>query len=971
MRGTKLLVVAILLLFSISLNAGTTGKLMGKVTDLEGNPIEFAKVQLKGTEIGAEANDKGVYIIINIPAGTYDVDCFAMDRAKVTVKDIKINLDLTTTYNFKLPKSSIEMPEVVVTAEKELVKKGETGTGRKMNADETQNMAVDGLNDLIAITAGVSNVGGELHFRGGRSNEVQFTVDGLSVSDPVDGRAALSVDPDMIQDMNVITGGLPAEYGNAQSGMVNVVTKDGSAEYTGKIEYSTDHLFSDGSNMDEVKLALGGPLLTPLVQGYKEKLTFYLNGVGSWTDGRAKDYYVTDPAEELKYLLNTDYDSRNPYEGRDDLLGYFDLGNRNFNDYSANFKTKYEFTNTTNITLGIRGERSTTTPYAHNWRYALDHFQETENNKKNFTMTFDKTMNGVNLRVKGSYFENVTEVNPVGISKEDFFWIDENKNYPLDERDSIAFLDYNEDGVIDQDYGYYDPSFWQYSIEGISSPRNLNTWFVVPGTYSNSFIYDKNVTMNFRADLEYQLNLIHGFKTGLEVIRHKIEKDRLFNPGFIYTDRYQQYLTSYETPYDSILVENTDTYTYLYNTESRFKAYKAASGETDGYIATPWQIAYYLQDKMEYAGMIINAGMRFDFLYLGKDYKVYKADGTTDIIPFDSSDRLKMTVSPRLGISHPISEFDKISFSYNYQSQLPPLQFVFTSASPQDAVLSDAQITVGSPDLEEQTTITYQVGLAHAVGENYLFEVSSYYKNTYNYVSTVKVVSEADETVNWTKYISEDYGSAKGIDLSFQRYLHSFISGSVSYSLAWSDGNNSETVVQDEATNLREFPLDWDTRHDFKINAEFRVGDNETFTVPFTTWDLPFDDFAVSMTYNFASGKPYTPSISINNTQVVLDTNSERMEYYDEANLSLNKKFNLGSKSKIKLYVDFNNIFDKRNELAVFTLTGDPYQSGTNIEEADGVTYDETRYLRDYANHDPYRVTNGRTITAGISFNWE
>jgi len=103
-----------LLFFLLSLSmlsAIGTGKLMGKVTDMEGNSIEFAKVVLRGTEHGAEANEKGVYIINKIPVGTYDVDCFAMGYSKETIKDVKINLDLTTTQNFKLQRQYIEMSE--------------------------------------------------------------------------------------------------------------------------------------------------------------------------------------------------------------------------------------------------------------------------------------------------------------------------------------------------------------------------------------------------------------------------------------------------------------------------------------------------------------------------------------------------------------------------------------------------------------------------------------------------------------------------------------------------------------------------------------------------------------------------------------------------------------------------------------------------------------------------------------------
>ena len=206
--------------------------------------------------------------------------------------------------------------------------------------------AVSDVADIVALQAGVTNVGGELHIRGGRSNEINYTIDGMSVTDPVDGGATLQVDTDAIKDMKVMTGGFPAEYGNAQSGVINIVTKDGDPFFSGKVEYNTDHLIGDGRNTDVVKLAIGGPVLPFASQEMKEKFTFYLNGAGEWLDGRLKDYYISDPNGDYtlngRSLIDADYPIYNPYTGRDKILG-IDIGNRNYNSYNINLKTKYAF----------------------------------------------------------------------------------------------------------------------------------------------------------------------------------------------------------------------------------------------------------------------------------------------------------------------------------------------------------------------------------------------------------------------------------------------------------------------------------------------------------------------------------------------------------------------------------------------------------------------------------------------------
>jgi len=146
---------------------------------------------------------------------------------------------------------------------------------------------------------------------------------------------------------------------------------------------------------------------------------------------------------------------------------------------------------------------------------------------------------------------------------------------------------------------------------------------------------------------------------------------------------------------------------------------------------------------------------------------------------------------------------------------------------------------------------------------------------------TAIITMEADETVYWYEYYSEDYGSAKGIDLNLSKQLSNFISGSASYSLSWANGNNSSTVVQDETTNLREFPLDWDTRHNFNFNMGFRIQNDEEFYLPFINVRVPFDDFSMNFLYNIASGSPYT---GVNDEDTSDDINSSNKPYTSNAN---------------------------------------------------------------------------------------
>jgi len=984
MRKIALFLLGVLILLSSGLFAGTTGKLAGRVVNTSGQPL-MANIIVKEANTGIAANEKGNFIIINLPSGTYTVVISAVGYATVTMTGVKVNVDQTTTLpKITMQTKSIKITGVTVAATQDKISKSNVGSSRQIEMGSIDSKAVSNIEDLIAIQAGVSSSGGELHVRGGRANEVVYSIDGMSVSDPVDGGTALSVDTDAIKDMKVMTGGFTAEYGNAQSGIVNIVTKDGDPFYSGKLELNSDHVFSEGNNMDVVKFAVGGPLLGTGVANLKEKLTFYLNGAAQWEDGRYRDYYKGSPNDKLVYLDNA-YPNYNPYSSRDDVLG-FEIGDRNYNTYNVNFKTKYQFSATENMTFAIRGDRSTSTPYSHSWRYALQHYLESETNQRQYIMTYDKVLSPeVNYKLKASYYTKETKSNPKGIDRSSYLTLNpaaslsQHVTNVLNGDYGYTSIDENGDGVYDN--GFIASSNWTYSIAGLENSKNV-PGFSAPGTIWDNFIDDKTTIMSLRGDLEYQINEIHGAKTGFEVIKNHIEKDQLFSFLTIYEDRRQKYLKNIynvATPtenvdkLDSLITQlNPDTglieYIPIYSQADYYAAAKAASGKRDGYKADPWQGSFYLQDKMEWEGMIVNMGLRSDLWYLGTDYQVKQDDGTYRTTKFKSSDRFQMMLSPRLGVSHPISERDVLRFAYNYQNQLPQMQYVFTSKTPEDAEVSDQIITVGNPKLKPQITVTYEVGMQHAFNDLYTVDVTAYYKNIYNYVSTKKVTKPEETNVYWYEYISEDYGSTRGIDIAFDRSMSNFISASLAYSLAWAEGNNSDTVIQDEATNLREFPLDWDIRHNLNFNVTFRIERGEEYLIPATSLILPVDDFTINLSYNIASGTPYTPvSVEGNNA---LDTNSKRKDATQETNLKISKGIQLG-KTNVKVFLDVSNLFKNKNVLTVYPKTGSATADGSDLSDPNtGYTYHETQYMYSQAINNPAYVNNNRTFTLGMSFNF-
>ncbi len=1021
-------------LFISILSAGETGKLAGKVTDDKGNPIPFANITIMDGETlvaGMMTKENGSYYMINITPGVYDVFCMRGGFRTQKITGVKISLDITEILNIIMPQQAIAIPgHDVVESKVLMINPAESGSGKQISAADMEELSVTQIEEVIAMTAGVTLNNGEIHVRGGRSEELSYTVDGMSVSDPVDGGAALTIDTDAIANMDVMTGGLTAEYGNAQSGMVNIITKSGSRDYSGKLEFVSDHLINttDNANSDVIKFAIGGPVLSPFVSSLRDKFTFYFNAVGSWNDSRYKDYYNLNPYEDLDGLVSSwsDYQQYDPYEGREDFIG-FDMGNRNNNDYNANLKMKYKFNERQNITFAVRGDVYEHLPFSHGWRYALEHYAKTSGEQRQYIATYDHTIGSqINIKVKASMYEKSVTQSPRDITRDDWFGLSSDEfdlygDNQLGRTDGISYLTEPDNNIVSdvEDYS------WAYET---GDGSQIVIPFVEPGTVWGTYIDDSNQMIQLRTDVEYQANETHGLKSGFELIKHTIEKDQWRNPWDLSENRYNDYLQNC-TPEASFAegdsIPGTGTFAPVggidyYSREDLLAATIAASGLTDGYQAEPWQGGFYVQDAMVWEGLIINAGVRCDIWYLGGDYDIKTASYTGSYLesidpnhPMNEtiykvledendpnsalvipdpilypqayakymsaadyhetiSDRFnepQFMISPRLGVSHPISERSVLHFVYNYQRQLPQMQYIFTTGRPQDVIENPgSNIVVGNPELEDQTTITYEAGLQYQLNEDYVMDVTAYFKNIYNYVSTVEKTDPADPTLKWNEYISEDYGSVRGIDLNISKYLSNFFSGSAAYSLTWANGNHSETSTDNEES-LREFPLAWDTRHNVNFNFTFKVGEGEEFYIPFTGTVLPLQDFSVNFLYALSSGSPYTPVDE--NDVASLETNSVIAPHTASANLKFTKNFTFGKNMKLRFYANILNLFDKDNYNNVYAKTGDPYNSGADLDfNDDGYIDPNTTSVYSSLDGNPGNITSGRTFSFGLTYIW-
>ncbi|UCE05815.1 MAG: TonB-dependent receptor, partial [bacterium] len=181
-----LLLLLLMLLIITPVFSGTTGKIAGKVTDAEnGAPLPGANVIIEGTTMGAAANFRGEFIILNVPPGSYTLKASMMGFNVVNLTDVRVMIDLTSNVDFQLKSLVLDMgEEVTIVAERPLIHKDITSSRAIIGTEEIAEMPVENFHQVLELQAGVvKGSGGEIHIRGGRSGEIAYLVDGLSVTD--------------------------------------------------------------------------------------------------------------------------------------------------------------------------------------------------------------------------------------------------------------------------------------------------------------------------------------------------------------------------------------------------------------------------------------------------------------------------------------------------------------------------------------------------------------------------------------------------------------------------------------------------------------------------------------------------------------------------------------------------------------------------------------------------------------------
>ncbi len=898
---------------AMTATAGTTGKIAGRVTDGAGNPLVGATVMVVGTSYGAMTDANGEYFIINLIPGEYSVQARMVGMGEQTMQGVTVIADQTTTLNFDLNPEAVGTTVIQVTDQRGMIMMDATESISVVGRDEIRTLPVAGIADVVNRQAGATDRGG-LHMRGGRSGEVAYVVDGVTQVDPTSNVFNSDIPMSAVSQTSVISGGFGAEFGNAQSGIINIVTREGGDSYSGQLDLSGNDWQALGLADDwswgrytpwgearvNAELAIGGPepltsyLLPAIGLDVPGEVRLFASGefleIGGGEDGR---YGFGFNDWRTSYTLNTKLTYKPTPRTKINLTGYIMDREAGFGIWEWNrYEEPYVDTDTSSETYGD------TLAWGRNILYGLPtRFWDNYSVGAMLTQTLsDATFMEIRLNQYSAKFEYRMRNTPEQEAETGDEWLGE--SYTQDD-----WLSYTPNRIQDND-GFYRQGASRYA------------WNTTHST-----------TSTFSADVTSQINQQHQLKAGIEAKYY-------------------------------------DVYDYSVDTASGGNIY------INEYSTYPNSGAAYIQDKMEYSGMIVNAGLRFD--YFDPNFDEYPADLTNPVNPGTSAGDpdhiinpidvpVKYHLSPRVGFSHPITERDVLHFTYGHYFQTPAFDRMYRGA---DFDLSGAFPIVGNPDLDPEETVSYEIGVKHQFDDITMVDVTGYYKDITGLVDMQQNFFSAVDA--YDIFINGDYGNVRGAEFSFMRRPGSFFggfqwSGSLNYTYSVAMGKSSSST-QNYTYNWagwiipkKESYLDWDQRH--AINAEFdlRVPRGEGPTIG----DAHFlEGFGLHLSWNYGSGFPYSQA---NQGTAQPEINGSRYPFTMMTTLKVNKTFWLGDAVSLDAYCQINNLFDRRNINTIADVAWyDADQDGDGEPDRDPTgPFDN-----------PYVYSRPRMIRFGLGVEW-
>lgn len=973
--------------------AGTTGKIAGKILDAETKePLPGVNVLLAGTRWGAATDSKGNYSIMNIPPGAYTLKVNMLGYKEIRMEQVRVQVDFTRLVNFEMQPTILEASETVtVIAERPMVQMDMTSSLTTVAGEEIKNLPVHSITDVLELQAGIVRSGNQLHIRGGRAGEVAFWVDGVATTDVFSGNSGVTVENSAVEELQVVSGTFNAEYGNAMSGVINIVTKEGGPKYQGQVKTYIGDYVSDRAEFRLLKKVTAG---TEPGTGKSIAVGEYENPLSGLNPIYNGEFSLSGPvplaAERLNFFVNARYvrESGHLY-GRNWFTSAGNPGDSALvamnpsQRFSAQGKLTFQLSRNLKISYNLfynswKNERT----YSHAWKYVPGSLRQQRG--QGFTQIFmlnhvlsPATFYEVRLNRFYNDYQTYLFDDPTaaprylvlvyadttrGIETEifdpntiagaaKFESIKKNRikfNYIIDPAGPLGYIHPDSSAA---------PTAYSFQHQGTDLWRQKRSTAYWVGKF----------------DLTSQITSSQQLKLGIEYRLHQLKLDQ-----YALRPKMNENQTEQLVPFVPEIPIETSVY-------------------RDVYDRRPREFSAYIQDKIELSQIIFNLGLRFDYFdaksvvpadpsdpdiyrpmkneniyrrwqnppqpLVGKEFDAWKAG----FEPFTPAERRqfmhrtvqpKMQLSPRLGIAYPITDKGVIHFSYGHFFQIPEFQYLYSK--PDFKLTGDSGFFIfGNADLHPQKTVMYEIGLQQALTATISADVTLFYRDVRDWVGTSRLIDTGIPSVKYSRYENKDYENVRGITVQIENRLSQRFSARLDYAFQIAEGTYSNPndayndFVNNEAPQITLIPMNWDQNHTLNGSLIYQRA-----------------QWTAALIGRYWTGRPYTPGFPQGEkvgaaARTGLMENSDRLPAQKSVDLALNRRFTR-QPLQIEIFLNIYNLFDQRNATNVYSDTG-AAEYTTSITPAK-IPYNSRRIgtIEEYVNQ-PGWYTLPREIQLGFT----
>ena len=766
-RGLTSIFATVMLLWSTTAMGGTTGKISGRVLDANKEALPSTNIILVGTSLGTAADMDGFFTILNVPAGRYEVQFRLVGYRSVHVREVQVTADKTTKVDAVMEEDVITTETIVVTAQRPVVDVSLTSSVATVTDKDIAALPVQELQDIVNLQAGV--VDG--HFRGGRSGEVQYQVNGVSVNNSYDNTSTIRIDRSLIQEVQVITGTFDAEYGQAMSGVVNTVLKSGGETFAWNAEVLAGSFLYSDSRAENLTYEFRPELIN---QNYQVSI----NG----PTGLPQTFFLVSGR---RYVFNDYY-----------------YGIRQFNPLDTNTVSDPFLW----ITQPNGSGDVVALAYSHEWS-GLGKI--TNRSLPGVEISYSALFNSIDASAMGDAF--TYRLNPDGkkhqqttslvhgldvthsLSMTTFYTVNVRQNY----------FDYN-DWVYDD---FYDT---RYDYAGVS--RGFSDYEYGASVAGVDFgrFRQKTNTGVVKAAVTSQVTREHQLKLGAELQTSAIE----FGNAGTLTYKGDSLYRYVDFPPDYPGVQ------YYYPVS--MAAYGQDQIEWNDLTVRAGLRFEYFDARSTVPSDLANPANAIQ----GAPPSVPRA--TTTKTSFAPRFGISYPISTMSSVFFSYGHFYQfppmrdIFDNANYD-KLATLQ----------EGTGNYDVVYGNPDIKPERTVQYEFGYKHALTNFLGLNVNLFYKDIRDLLGVEFVETYA--AASYAKLTNVDFGNVTGFTISLDQRRIGILSSTIDYTWQMAQGNSSDPdetanrAAAGEDPRPRQVPLNWDQRHTFNLTVQ--LSDPESYSI--------------------------------------------------------------------------------------------------------------------------------------------